>query len=125
MRHFVIAGAAVVVAACAGPQVPAPPGPEALAARGWVLGPEVGSVRDFSIGGFETLDETHLVIAFGSTHGVLVGVGPGCTGLRGAQRIGHDGLPGTLARLDRLLVLAPGLPAQCVVESIRRLERAG
>jgi len=116
--------ATVLLTACsqAPLQPPAPLG-ERLQALGLRQGEEVRRITAFSISGWRSLDDSHLILDAGPGRDYLITLAYPCYGLDSRNRIGYTTTGGALTDLDRILAPEPGMPRDCPIREITRLEK--
>ncbi len=116
---------ALVLAACAS----ATPDPlsleRELEQRRYALGEPVERIRDYRLNGWNSVDNTHLIIHTGPSDAYLLTLRSPCHNLRTAENIALSTTAGSLTRLDKVVVRsAPdGYTEHCVIVEMNELER--
>lgn len=96
---------------------------ERLGKRGYRQAEAVDSIPGFRLSGWNYVDEYHIQVDAGPGHDYLLSFTLSCRDLETADRIGHTTTAGTLGRHDRILARGIGMPLNCPIDRIYRLQR--
>lgn len=119
-----IALACAGLAACAGmDEAPVPDLAEELHKRGFRQGEAVATVPGFALSGWSHVDDLHIVVDNGPGRDYLLTFAFPCRELAWMDRIGYTTTAGTFGRMDRIVGRSMGMPVNCPVSEIHRLER--
>lgn len=128
MRMFkilwIMAAWAVLLSACASGSGPSLTLEEKLANRGYTLGEQVRSIRDWNLNGWSYIDDRHFVMHSGVKDYYLVTLRSRSFELDGAINIAFTTTVSSLTDKDKVLVRAPGGQAETLwIESLHVLNR--
>lgn len=116
--------ACAVLTACAGiPETPPPSLSEQLLKLGFRQGGAVATVPGFSLSGWNYINEEHIVVDNGPGSDYLLTFSFPCRDLAWMDRIGYTTTAGTFGRMDKIVGRHMGMPVNCPVAEIHKLER--
>jgi hypothetical protein len=114
----------VLLAACASDPQQQTTLAEKLAAKGYVLGQQVGSVRDWNLNGWTYVDDRHFIMHSGVRDRYLVTLRNRSFELNGAINIAFSTTVGSLTDKDRVIVRGAGdFQESYLIESLHQLQR--
>jgi hypothetical protein len=96
-----------------------------LADKGYRMGDEIQTIRQFSFNGWTELDELHLILHSRVSDRYLVTLATLCDGLRSSARIALSNTAGQFSKFDYVTVSGgpPGVNRRCNVRALHELER--
>lgn len=95
-----------------------------LAERGWRAGEEVRSVNGYSVQGFQSVDDRHVILDAGITRQYLITTSSPCTDLQYHERLRvSTNVANELTTLDTVYALDPTGRQACPIARLQKLER--
>lgn len=95
-----------------------------LANKGYELGEQVDSIRDWNINGWNYIDDQHFVMHSGVRDRYLVTLRSRSVNLRNAQAIAFSSTASSVTDKDKVIIDAPGgLRETYFIESLYQLKR--
>lgn len=96
-----------------------------LAKKKYTLGKTVDRVHDYSISGWNSVDDRHVIIHTSPTRSYLVTLRSPCRNLDTAETLAFSTTVGNLTRHDKLLVRSSsmGYTEQCFIDTLQELDK--
>jgi hypothetical protein len=117
----------MLLAACASGPSQDVPLAEKLAAKGYVIDQQVGSIRDWSLNGWTYVDDQHFIMHSGVRDRYLVTLRSSSFELRGAINLAFSTTVGSLTDKDRVILRGAGDFRETILidtlHSLKRIER--
>jgi len=117
--------ACTLLGACAGMGEDIAPEPldQRLLKLGYRQGEAVNTVPGFGLSGWSYVDEYHIQVEDGPGREYLLGFAISCRELAYVERIGYTTTAGIFGRMERIRAHSTGMPVDCPVSQIHKLER--
>lgn len=109
-----------MLVSCATP-APQPSIEEAMQARGWQLGEAVIQITQFTIDGWTSVDDRHIVLTDIRRQSHLITLFSACPDVQSAVAIGYTNAAGSVSRGDSILVRGVSGVQRCPISEIREL----
>lgn len=114
----------LILSRCAAP-APQPSIEQTLQARGWQVGAAVTRIPQFTIDGWTSVDDRHIVLTDIRRQSHLITLFSACPDVQSAVAIGYTNAAGSVSRGDSILVRGAGGVQRCAISEIRELVAAG
>lgn len=122
-RAWIVAAAGLMVSACAAEPATGPSLEQRLAKRGYQTGDTVQSVQNYSVDGWNYVDDQHIIVNAGPSRDYLVSLTAPCIELGQVEHIAFTSTNTALTPFDELLVHRNGIDQRCPIGELRQLRR--
>jgi hypothetical protein len=121
LRLWLCALIALGAAACGAKKIK--PWPQQLAVMGYRVEPPVEGIHGYSVEGFHSLDDRHMVIETGTATDYLITLAEDCPAQHAAETIGFSSINGDLSLSDEMIIHQISSNYKCPLEQINPVSR--